>query len=256
MDGPEQRRRLASLGRASYISQSGLAAVLNELHANGQLQFSTSRASIKRARDENIRIVTPYGPLVRSMSVQLENPSEMHDITYVHPAAMLAHAASSCDAFGIFLKQTLDRMQSLPTKPLRLVVYSDEKSPGNQLKHDNRRKIQVIYWSIMELGPEWLSSEYAWFTLSAVRSWLVARMDGGMSTLLKLLFSTFFESASDMLTGGFLLNTCNGPSMIFCTLGVMVSDESALTGMGHEGCFRHDVVRVLPQRSCPHITAT
>ena len=44
-----------------------------------------------------------------------------------------------------------------------LARYNDEVSPGNQLKHHNKRKLQVLYWSLKEFGSCALSNEYHWF---------------------------------------------------------------------------------------------
>ena len=43
---------LSQLGRRNYVSESGLASLLQELKELGQLPEQTSRASIKRARDQ------------------------------------------------------------------------------------------------------------------------------------------------------------------------------------------------------------
>lgn len=66
----------------------------------------------------------------------------------------------------------------MPPHPVRdsgivlgeVVLYSDEVSPGNQPKHTNRRKLQVVYWSLQELGSLRLTNESSWFVLTAVRT--------------------------------------------------------------------------------------
>ena len=47
-----------------------------------------------------------------------------------------------------------------------LILYSDEVSPGNQLKANNKRRLQTFYWTVKELGPKALSSEDAWMVLT------------------------------------------------------------------------------------------
>lgn len=220
--------RLAHLGRRSYVSESGLAAILKELHTEGELPTAISRTSIKRARQKNIHINTIYGPVLRTMDMTLGAPGETRPLAYIHPIAMLYHAASSCNAFGSYIGGLLSASPSTPSSRWSIVIYSDEVLPGNALKHDNRRKLQAIYWSLMQLGPTWLAAEASWFVLATVRSNLVTQLPGGMSNLLRMLISTFFEETSDVYNGGITLHTPAGTHMFFATMGVMVSDESAL----------------------------
>jgi hypothetical protein len=218
---------LAHIGRRSYVSQRGLAAVFKELHEQGLLSDVTSRRTIKRARDDDIRANTVHGPVMRSMKIQLQDPEEEISLAYIHPCAVLSHAASNCLPFGRCLKQLMYTTPSTPSKPWRLVIYSDEISPGNQLKHDNKRKVQAIYWSLMEFGPSLLSSEASWFVLSVVRSSQAHRMVGGMSFLLSKLLQTFFHVSSD-LSKGVMIHCPEGSAMLCATIGCIASDGDAL----------------------------
>jgi hypothetical protein len=229
MDAAQQQRILANLGRRSYVSQSGLASVLKELRdAGGQLPNAISRDSIKRARQAEINADTTWGHMIQTLSINLEDPIESCEITYINPIAMLSHAASNCPQFGRLLKKRLDEKPAGPTSRWRIALYSDEVLPGNQLKHDNKRKLQAVYWSFMELGAMELSCECLWFVLTTVRSCTVARIEGGMSSLLKVMLEPFFAEHSDLFNTGIVVHTAAGLSMLFATLGCMISDESAL----------------------------
>jgi hypothetical protein len=43
--------------------------------------------------------------------------------------------------------------------PWTIILYNDEITPGNALKHHNQRKVQAYYWSFREFGMEALTSE-------------------------------------------------------------------------------------------------
>eukprot|EP00959_Pyramimonas_sp_CCMP1952_P415391 8703907-Pyramimonas_sp.AAC.1 len=53
---------------------------------------------------------------------------------------------------------------------MRIIAYSDEVTPGNQLADHNSRKLQAVYWSWYDLGFPTLCNELAWNTLAGVRS--------------------------------------------------------------------------------------
>jgi hypothetical protein len=219
--------QLSQLGRKSYVSQSGMSNLLKELHAQG-LPAATSRASIQRAREATMQAASPFGPLLKKVAIALEKPTCNTMVSYIDPVALLAHMAEHCVEFSHYLHQRLKEAPPTPQSRWNIVVYSDEVTPGNQLKHDNKRKVQAVYWSFAELGAQWLSSELSWFVLTVVRSSVVNRMAGGMSTLLNIVLQSFFKQPHDLFDNGIVLHTVAGRSMLFATLGCMISDESAI----------------------------
>ena len=91
----------------------------------------------------------------------------------------------------------------------------------------NTRKLQGIYWSFRQFGPDVLSSEYVWFVLAAVKSVRVATIDGGMTVVFKHLLSYFFEDGAD-ISSGVIIKTASHAHMILALISRMVSDEAAL----------------------------
>ena len=57
---------LADLGRKRFVSQNALSELLKELKAFDEIPAATSRSSVKRARDEKMKIMTPVGSLFTS----------------------------------------------------------------------------------------------------------------------------------------------------------------------------------------------
>lgn len=206
------------------MSQSGLSAVLKDLRDSG-IPDASSRQSIKRAREEQVRVHTAYGPLMRAIRVQLQEPLEERDIEYIHPSAMLSHAAQSCVGFASFLNERLRAHPCDLVHSWDLVFYSDEVSPGNQLKPSNDRKLQTIYWSFRQFGSCGLANENLWFILTAVRSSIVKRL-GGMSVLFKHLLGIFFRDHD--FRCGITIRIAGEPHLMFAKFGILVSDEAAL----------------------------
>ena len=140
---------LSRLGtRKSFISQSGVAELLDELKKAECLPTTTSRNSIKRARLDVIDVSTPYGKMVREWQVDGTEGKKV-TIHYVHPAAHLWYMVHNCEPFSAFMEELLRDTPSSPQQKYQIVLYADEVSPGNQLKTDNRRKCYVYYWALL-----------------------------------------------------------------------------------------------------------
>ncbi|CAJ1428127.1 unnamed protein product [Effrenium voratum] len=192
---------LATLGRRSYVSMRGLDA-----------------------RDENLaRQRTEFGELIQD--IEIPAGREIIKVPVIRPAAMLAAATHHCEGWRAFFIERLQACPSTYEQPWRLAFYADEVSPGNQLKHSNERKVQVIYWSLQELGPHALGTEACWFPLVACRSTTVLKA-GGMSVFWRRCMELFFEEPSDFRLGLFMHT--RPPCALFATLGVLVADEAAI----------------------------
>ena len=216
---------LSKLGRKTYVSETGLASVLKEISDSGlPVPEHASRRTVKRARVLALTdLAGLYGPLIKSLSIPAIDKDEVIDFHYLDPVAVLARAAEHCQPFQNWLRLCLEQRPPSDSNPWRLILYSDEVSPGNQLRHFNARKIQCVYWSFAEFERQALGNECLWFTLLAARSTTVARI-GGMTVLWRHVIDTFFSPHS--LRDGLVL-PCLGTA-IFADVGIMVSDEAAL----------------------------
>ena len=65
-------------------------------------------------------------------------------VTFVDPAAFLWHCCSVCTGFADFLAEHLRKKPCTEADPYSLALYSDEVSPGNSLKPDNRRTFDAM----------------------------------------------------------------------------------------------------------------
>ena len=131
---------LSSLHAFNRSRQSvrSLVDVLKQVRDVG-LPSLISRGSFQRARKTIAKRHTPYGPLVRSLNVKLNDGSD--DKIYVQdPFAMLHLCAEKSSSFSRLLKRT-----SRTSHKWTIVVYNDEVSPTNPLKSGtDRRKVEVF----------------------------------------------------------------------------------------------------------------
>ena len=61
---------VAALGRKTFISQSGPSEVLTAIKKTGQIPEATSKATVKRRREDAVSIETPYGSLIQMMKAE------------------------------------------------------------------------------------------------------------------------------------------------------------------------------------------
>ena len=218
---------LSSLGRKCFISQRALEEVLTYCKENpDELQSAgTSRSAVKRSREAAFAIQTPYGPIEQMLSLKAKDGGNVN-VTYLAPGPMLCHACHSSAQFGECVDQMLSEHHV--GRQLTLCLYSDEISPGNNLKRDNRRRVQAIYWSIQELGCERLCMEASWFIFTVVRSETIAKkVAGGMSQLARECFRAFYRPGCDFRSG-VQLALPGGYKHIMAKVGYILGDESAL----------------------------
>ena len=72
------------------------------------------------------------------------------------------------------------------------MFYSDEFPPDNQLRPDNNRQTQAIYWTIADFPAWYMVRRSGWFLFGTVKQKVVDRMDGGLGHLWRKVLKTFF----------------------------------------------------------------
>lgn len=218
---------LSRLASRSFVSERGLAEILKDIKANPELLEVSSRSSLKRSREQALDVNNLYGSLLRRMTISYEDDASVGlEFSYVDPISMLSHAVLNCKAFGDLFMSCHDSNPSSPDDKWDLILYSDEVTLGDPLSSMTKsRKVQAIYWSIKQLGPEALSCDTSWFFLTCIRSQSIIPI-GGLSVLTSRLIDTFFEEGTDVRTGIKLRN-----SLVFLDLGVIVQDYDAVKHM-------------------------
>ena len=231
-----KRQKLAKLSeirsRIPYVSQSALSGLLNIREELFDLPDSVSRGDIRESRDDVVKKMTPYGTIHTTIEVPCVGGGEMN-IEIQDPFAMFAYLAETSASFASLIRQTWMKAPSTPEKPCKMIFYSDEVAPGNQLAHKNARKLEAFYWSILEFGMEYLCDEMAWLELTLIRSGTVRdKIKDGMSTVFATLLNYMFNrnDTHNFATGGInvKLHDSDDRLNIFIVFGLTVADEAAL----------------------------
>ncbi|CAE7342193.1 unnamed protein product [Symbiodinium sp. CCMP2592] len=139
--------------------------------------------------------------------------------------AFLWHLRNDLPQFATFFQKRMHVHPNGPDRAWTMTLYSDEISPGNQLKVSNSRKVHGFYVTFDQFGAEARCRENFWFCLSLARSSVVNQLLGGLSGLTHELISSGPVKA---LTTGCMLTMPDGQRcMFFAKLGSMLGDESA-----------------------------
>ena len=115
-----------------------------------------SRRAIRSARDDAVKLVTPYGALHQIAEFPGARPVKLE---VQHPFAMLYHSCKSSASWSTLVKNLAASRPPTVLDPWHVILYCDEVLPGNQLVYKNARKLWAVYWSIREFGNAVLADE-------------------------------------------------------------------------------------------------
>lgn len=193
-----------------------------------------SRWDLGQATALELNTVTPYGSFFHEADLTSTTGATVK-VAFVNPHAMLHKAFYQGGALARLLTRRLLACPSSPEAPWRLVLYSDEVVPGNQLSHDNKRKLWVIYFSFLELGANALSNEDAWFCVFVKRSRDVNLLSAGMGQVFGAVIKLFFGAAGhDISSGGLYFQAPDGsPLRLFANLAMVLQDGGAHKSVWH-----------------------
>ena len=151
------------------------------------------------------------------------------DVEIVDPLPYI-YAAAGCERYANMLRQTHDKTPCSVERPWRVILYSDEARPGNKIKQWNKRSMECIYLSFLEIGPAFLAKEDFWLCIGAIKATDVENCRSGMAQVMsKILHRLFQENGCDLRFSGCNVDLPDGSSIrIIAKLGVMLGDESAL----------------------------
>ena len=178
---------LMSLGRASFVSKSGIAHLLGTVKAEG-LPQTFDRSAQYRARKKATATQTPYGKLVDSMPIVFPDGTEV-SIAFQNPLAFLYYICQKSADYAEIVREALERHPCSPATPWNLIMYQDGVDPSDGLSNNHSRKSCVWYWSFQEFGLQHLAKEEVWGTLCVMRSTQANQLEGGITTLFGRLLS-------------------------------------------------------------------
>ena len=237
-----------SLGRASFVSKSGIASLLKTIEKEG-LPATFDRSAQFRARKQVCQTQTPYGKLVDTMPVKFTKGKD-GVIAFQNPLAYLYYNCQKSPHFAEIVRAALERHPCGPASPWHLILYQDGVDPSDGLSSNHSRKSCVFYWSFLEFGLRELAHEEVWGTLCVMRASEANRLEGGVATLFGSLLSLFFGSKHDIRLSGVsvvLDGSVRGEQplnrQIFAEVGALLADLPALKEMlgckghgGHKPC--------------------
>lgn len=112
-----------------------------------------------------------------------------------------------------------------PATPWTLLFATDEVTPGNVLRPDNRRKHHALYVSFLEFGV-YLCKTSAWLPVGVLRSCICRRIVGGISAAVKYLLHSWFTGPGSLSQHGILLNP-GQPVLLVAQCGRVICDGEA-----------------------------
>ena len=217
-----------------WVSQTALSSILLSAKRE-ELPSAARRADIRRARDDVVNTMTPYGKVHKTIVV----PSRSVENVVVEvqcPWAMFWLLCRTSKSWSSLVARTVDEHDGQPhsiANPWGLVIYNDEITMGNQLRKDNRRKLEGFYWSIINVGTDVLSDEMAWLEVCTVRSTIRKTMSAGLTGLFAALLKALFaDDGPDMSVAGIDVELFDHRHVhLWIALRMTIADESALHGM-------------------------
>ena len=222
-----KRQRVEALRRnAPYATASALSSLWGAI-ASADLKAVPSRFELKRARD-SVLSDTPYGPVLTTIVLHSKPPLANKTYTVVNPVPFLHKAFARGGSFTELMVSLLAQHPCSPENPWKIIFYSDEVVPGNQLAQDHRRKAWCAYFGFCEFGPLLLSRESSWLPLMVNKSSDINMAEAGISQAVAAVLKLFFVSPVDLSKGGMVLDHPNGTKYrLWCKLGMVVQDGGA-----------------------------
>ena len=208
----------------SYVSQSGLVAVLQHVREHG-LPEAISRRTCKRERSLALPTMTPCGPFWGEIEVEM---LKGHNKKYpaINPMALLWFMCATCAGFTAYFAKQISKYPPSVDKPWDLYIYSDEILPGNALKVQNQRKLCGWYWSMGQLDSATHDEDW-WFHICAIRVSEIKKIKSGVAQVFKQIVETFFRHPYS-IDKGVQLPLGEQRTMWFGRMTVILGDEVAL----------------------------
>lgn len=119
---------LSRLGNRSFISQAGIAEVLQAVAETGKVPTAASKSTVKRRRDAAVDLETPYGKLLCHFDLPLED-GQVVSLPYCNPAAFLYHSSRNFPRMQSLLDAAQRNKPNSMASKWQLILYMDEVFP-------------------------------------------------------------------------------------------------------------------------------
>jgi len=166
---------------------------------------------------------TPYGPVVQQMPLQ-RNDGTYYHWEFVHPLAFIWYLSLKCVQFGDMMEAALSRCGN----ELSLLLYGDEITPGNVLRHDDGRKVFAFYYAFLE-WPDWiLHKSDAWLFFGALRTSIIGDLRGGTSAIFSEIIKVMFTKIPFNFRTGIFYNFKGAEVIYRSSFKGIIADEKGL----------------------------
>ena len=179
------------IAATSQASKTGIARVLNALQSadvltNNEIGKSvrSERYQLQKAVHRHAKADTPYGRVVQSMDIGLDQPWE-----FIHPFALIYYLTSISESFSSFFHDAVVHAHG----KLRLLVYGDEFTPGNPNRIDKGRMVMCYYFTFIDF-PTWaVNQTIGWLPFGMLRSQKIDKSPLSHTSLMSKVLMTFIS---------------------------------------------------------------
>ena len=215
----DKRRVLRNLAGISGVTSTALAEVLQTVQSLPQgTDLDVSRKTIDRV----------YGDISRKLRLHYEilhlkpGPIFHQKVFHWHTCSVQNMFRHFCNDSPNF-RRVMECVYNTHGNRWRLILYCDGITPGALLRPDVKKKLNVYYFSFLELGPLLARKEF-WLPVAAIRDSVTKQVHGGLSVITRLLLRQTFLGVEGVQTNG--METPMGK--IYISLHSFIADEDAL----------------------------
>ena len=207
-----------------HCSQTALSAILHKVKTQG-LPEVVSQKDIKASSCQLLENLDWYGPLWQHSEAFTNQGKSVH-LAHFNALSLVAGLFNAGGCFTHLVKRLHTTCPTSTTKPWRMVLYSDEVHPGNQLSSGSK-KCWAIYMSFLEFGKD-LHQEELWLPLFVCRSSVVGQLAGSIGQVFKLLLEAMLTNPAGNPQVGLRLKGPDGQHLVlYWTLSMFLQDGSA-----------------------------
>lgn len=235
-----KRKNDASTAATRGVSISAVARIATRFQNNPEELQQSQHYSTKRRREAETHrdLYAKWG--VQKVDLQLANGGTLE----WHLPNISQMIKWHFENNALFRDALAAVVKSNPNRPVHLLPYSDEYTPGNVLHPEVRKKTCVWYVSVMEFG-EALSSVALWIPAAALLSSKMKRIAGQSSYVHRVFSEAALSDPLGICNSGILLSIDGVETLVTAVLEDPIGDEldlkSTLGVTGSSGvkpCFK------------------
>ena len=76
-----------------------------------------------------------------------------------------------------------------------LALYTDETTPGNNMRLDGTNELECIYWCVPQLPAWFRQGRRGWFRYGFLRTEVLYNVQGGLAGLMRITLRHFYNPA-------------------------------------------------------------